>query len=104
MASAVAGHGFAGGQRGEAAREDASEGSGLVVGLVGLGVRGQSGLEVRSGLCGLGDQGSLLDVALLVGETIVGAECVLRGRLRGGENEDGVVLADQGLDSVIECL
>lgn len=104
VTSAVAGHGLASGQRGEASRENASEGSGLVVGLVGGGVRGQGSLEVRSGLCGFSDQGSLLDVALLMGETVVGAECVLCGGLGGGEDEYGVVLADQSLDSVVKFL
>jgi hypothetical protein len=77
MTSTVAGHGLAGRERGEASREDSSEGSSLVVGLVGGSVRGQGGLEVRSGLCDFGDQRSLLDVALLMGETSVGAECVV---------------------------
>jgi hypothetical protein len=77
VTSAVAGHGLAGGQRGEAARENASERSSLVVGLVGVSVRGQGSLEVRSSLCNFGDQRSLLDVALLLSETSVGAECVI---------------------------
>jgi len=77
VTSAVAGHGLAGGQRGEATRKNASERSSLVVGLVGVSVRGQGGLEVRSSLCDFGDQRSLLDVALLLSETGVGAECCL---------------------------
>jgi hypothetical protein len=104
VTGAVAGHGLTGGQRGEAPRENASKGSSVVVGLVGGGVRGQGSLEVRSGLCGFSDQGSLLDVALLMGETIVGAECILCGGLWGGEDEHGVVLADQSLDSVVKFL
>lgn len=67
MASTVAGHGLASGQGGEAARKNTFERSGLVVGLVRRGFRGQGGLEVRSSLGNFGDQRSLLDVALLLG-------------------------------------
>jgi hypothetical protein len=69
-----------------------------------VSVRGQSGLKVRSSLCDFGDQRSLLDVALLLSETGVGAECVVCSRFGDGEDEHGVVLVDQSLDSISEGL
>jgi hypothetical protein len=69
-----------------------------------VSVRGQGSLEMRSSLCDFGDQRSLLNVALLLSKTGVGAECVVCRSLGGGENEHGVVLVDQSLDSISEFL